>query len=119
AVLHSALGEGERHAMWKALRAGTLRVAVGARSALFAPVHDLGLICVDEEHDGSFKQEDGVRYNARDMALLRAHRARAVCVLGSATPSISSLALVERGRLEHLVLPSRAHRAAQMPDVEI
>lgn len=119
AVLHSGLGEGERHAMWKALRAGKLRVAVGARSALFAPVQDLALICVDEEHDGSFKQEEGVRYNARDMALLRAHRSNAVCVLGSATPAISTLALVDQKRLEHLVLPSRARSTSILPSVEI
>ncbi len=119
AVLHSGLSDNERHAMWRALRGGQLRVAVGARSALFAPVEGLGLLCVDEEHDGSFKQEEGVRYNARDMALLRAHRAGAVCVLGSATPSISTLALTELGRLDHLVLPSRAHRAAVLPEVEI
>lgn len=119
AVVHSGLGEPERLSMWKALREGRLRVAVGARSALFAPVAELGLICVDEEHDGSFKQEEGVRYNARDMALLRAQRAGAVCVLGSATPSISSLALVEQGKLTLLQLPSRAHRASVLPDVEI
>jgi primosomal protein N' (replication factor Y) len=119
AVLHSGLAENERHAMWKALREGKFRVAVGARSALFAPVVELGLICVDEEHDGSFKQEEGVRYNARDMALLRAHRAGAVAVLGSATPSISSLALVDQARLEHLVLPARARASATLPEVEI
>lgn len=119
AVLHSALAEGERHVMWKALREGRLRVAVGARSALFAPVTELGLVCVDEEHDGSFKQEDGVRYNARDMALLRAHRASAVCVLGSATPSITSLALVEQKKLELLRLPSRARSASVLPEVEV
>ena len=119
AVLHSGLGEPERHAMWKALRAGEVRVAVGARSALFAPVPKLGLICVDEEHDGSFKQEEGVRYNARDMALLRAYRAGATCVLGSATPSIASLWLSEQGRLEHLKLPARARAASAMPEVEI
>ncbi len=119
AVLHSGLGDGERQAMWKALRSGKLRVAVGARSALFAPVSELGLICVDEEHDGSFKQEEGVRYNARDMALLRAHRASAVCVLGSATPSIASLALVDQGRLERLLLPARARANSRLPEVEI
>lgn len=119
AVLHSGLSETERHAMWRALRSGKLRVAIGARSALFAPVQDLGLICVDEEHDGSFKQEEGVRYNARDMALLRAHRKNAVCVLGSATPAISTLALVEQQRLEHLVLPSRARSTSVLPEVEI
>jgi primosomal protein N' (replication factor Y) len=119
AVLHSGLGDRERHAMWRALRMGELRVAVGARSALFAPVHDLGLICVDEEHDGSFKQEEGVRYHARDMALLRAHRARALCVLGSATPSLSSVALLQAGRLELLKLPARARTNAVLPTVEI
>ena len=119
AVLHSGLSDVQRHAMWRALRRGELKVAVGARSALFAPVHDLGLVCVDEEHDGSFKQEEGVRYNARDMALLRAHRAGAVCVLGSATPSLSSIALAQSGRLEILKLPARARSTALLPQVEI
>lgn len=119
AVLHSALSDGERHAMWRALRDGRLRVAVGARSALFAPVTNLGLVCVDEEHDGSFKQEEGVRYNARDMALLRAHRAGAVCVLGSATPSITSLSLVTENKLTLLRLPARARSASVLPEVEI
>lgn len=119
AVLHSGLGDSERHAMWKALRDGRLRVVVGARSALFAPVLDLGLVCVDEEHDGSFKQEEGVRYNARDMALLRAHRAGAVCVLGSATPSIGSLALVGQDKLALLSLPARARSASRLPEVEV
>jgi len=119
AVLHSGLTDAQRHAMWRALRRGELRVAVGARSALLAPVHDLGLICVDEEHDGSFKQEEGVRYHARDMALLRAHRAGAVCVLGSATPSLSSIALARSGRLDVLKLPARARAAAVLPKVEI
>jgi primosomal protein N' (replication factor Y) len=119
AVLHSGLTDGERHAMWTKLRSGALRVAVGARSALFAPVQDLALICVDEEHDSSFKQEEGVRYHARDMALLRAHRAGAVAVLGSATPSLKSYALVRAGKLERLHLPERAHRAAVLPRVEI
>ncbi len=119
AVLHSALTEKARLSAWKDLRNGRLKVVVGARSALFAPVEKLGLICVDEEHDGSYKQEEGVRYNARDMALLRAHRAGAVCVLGSATPSLSSEAAVAQGRMERLVLPGRAHRLAQLPQVEL
>ncbi len=119
AVLHSALGDAERHAMWKSLRSGSVRVAIGARSALFAPVQDLRLVCVDEEHDGSFKQEEGVRYNARDMALLRAHRAGAVCVLGSATPSLGSEHAVREGRLERLHLPERARAASALPKVEI
>jgi len=119
AVVHSALSDGERHQMWKSLRSGQVRVAVGARSALFAPVMNLGLICVDEEHDSSFKQEEGVRYHARDMALWRAHRVGGVCVLGSATPSLTSEALAQRGLLEKLVLPARARQAAVLPTVEI
>ncbi len=119
AVVHSALSDGERHQMWKSLRSGQVRVAVGARSALFAPVANLGLICVDEEHDASFKQEEGVRYQARDMALWRAHRVGGVCVLGSATPSLTSEALADRGRLQKLVLPARARPASALPTVEI
>src|SRR5690606_30082163 len=99
AVLHSGLSEADRLEMWRRLRSGQLGVAIGARSALFAPVPNLGLICVDEEHDPSFKQEEGVRYSARDMALLRGHRARAVCVLGSATPSLSSELSVRKGKM--------------------
>ncbi|NRA35927.1 MAG: primosomal protein N' [Polyangiaceae bacterium] len=119
AVMHSGLTEGDRFEMWTRLRGGELRVVVGARSALFAPMVELGLICVDEEHDGSFKQEEGVRYHARDMALLRAHRSGAVCVLGSATPSLSTEARVRGGKVTRLSLPERAHRASSMPTVEL
>jgi len=119
AVLHSGLSDVERSRMWRSLREGRVAIAIGARSALFAPVRDLKLICVDEEHDGSFKQEEGVRYNARDMAMLRAHRAGAVCVLGSATPSLSSEALVRKQRIERLILPQRAIVGAVLPDVEV
>lgn len=119
AVLHSGLSDADRHAMWSSLRTGGVRVAIGARSALFAPVPDLGLVIVDEEHDASFKQEEGVRYNARDMALLRAHRARAVAVLGSATPSLEATMLARRGKLEELRLPDRAHREATLPGVTL
>jgi len=119
AVLHSGLGEAERHAMWKSLRSGEVRIVVGARSALFAPVQDLRLVCVDEEHDGSFKQEEGVRYNARDMALLRAHRTGATAVLGSATPSMGSEHAVREGKLTRLRLPERARATAALPKVEI
>ncbi len=118
AVLHSGLGDRARADAWRALREGRVRVAIGARSALFAPVPNLGLIVVDEEHDPSFKQERGFTYHARDMALLRAHRADAVCVLGSATPSLESLALAEAGRLGTLRLRARA-TGASMPEVEI
>ncbi|MFW5924973.1 MAG: replication restart helicase PriA [Myxococcota bacterium] len=118
AVLHSGLGERERHQAWRRLRQGAIRVAIGARSALFAPVPDLGLIVVDEEHDPSFKQEEGFRYHGRDMALLRAKRAGVACVLGSATPSIESYHLTERGKLRLLELPDRA-TAHRLPEVEI
>ncbi len=119
AVLHSGLTDKGRHAMWKRLHAREVRVAIGARSALFAPVPDLGLVIVDEEHDASFKQEEGVRYQARDMALLRAHRANAVVVLGSATPSLESVALVDRGKLALLRLPERANARAALPEVRL
>lgn len=119
AVMHSGLSDADRHAMWSSLRKAQVRVAIGARSALFAPVLDLGLLIVDEEHDPSFKQEEGVRYHARDMALLRAHRAGAVCILGSATPSLEAVMLAKRGKLSELVLPERAHKEASMPAVSL
>lgn len=118
AVLHSGLGEKERDDYWRALRRGDLRIAVGARSALFAPIRDLGVIVVDEEHDPSFKQEEGFRYHARDMAVLRAHRASAVCILGSATPSLESFRHAREGRFELISLPQRA-TGQVMPKVEL
>jgi len=117
AVLHSGLSEADRHAMWKRLRTGGVQVSIGARSSIFAPVSNLGLIIVDEEHDGSFKQEEGVRYHARDMALLRAFRSNAVALLGSATPSLETVDLVRRGKLVELRLPERAFREATLPIV--
>jgi primosomal protein N' (replication factor Y) len=104
--------------MWKRLREGSVDVAIGARSALFAPVKSLGLLIVDEEHDASFKQEEGVRYHARDMAIWRAHRAGGVCVLGSATPSLESEHLARTGKATKLRLPDRA-RAQPMPRVDL
>ena len=118
AVLHSALTDRERADAWHALRAGSVTLAIGARSALFAPVQDLGVIVVDEEHDPSFKQEEGFRYHARDMAMLRAHRAGAVCVLGSATPAVETYHLAETGKVTLLELPDRA-TAQRLPSVEI
>jgi primosomal protein N' (replication factor Y) len=118
AVLHSALTPREREAMWRRLRDGHADVAIGARSALFAPVRALGLVIVDEEHDPSFKQEDGVRYHARDMAIWRTHRVGGVCVLGSATPSLESEQLVRSHRATKLRLRDRA-RAQPMPRVEL
>ncbi len=118
AVLHSGLGQRARDGAWRALRRGELRLAIGARSALFAPVPRLGVIIVDEEHDSSFKQEEGFRYHGRDMALLRAHMAAALCVLGSATPSVESTYLAEQGRMTRLSLTHRAQHQV-MPEVEV
>jgi primosomal protein N' (replication factor Y) len=118
AVLHSELDERDRDSAWHALRSGRVQLVIGARSALFAPVDKLGVLIVDEEHDASFKQEEGFRYQARDMALLRAHRASAVCVLGSATPSLESYQLAQDGRLHYLQLPERA-TAHELPPIEL
>jgi primosomal protein N' (replication factor Y) len=118
AVLHSGLSDGQRYDQWRRLRDGTVRVAIGARSAIFAPVHRLGLIVVDESHDPSFKQEDGVRYHARDMALLRGAREGAAVVLGSATPSLESLHNASIGKLTRLVLAERP-TGGRLPAVEL
>jgi len=118
AVLHSGLTKTQRHAAWRGLRSGALRLAVGARSALFAPVLDLGIIVVDEEHDPSFKQEDGFRYHARDMAILRAHRAGAICVLGTATPSVETRYRAQIDKVSYSLLPTRATKN-DLPQVEV
>ena len=113
---HSDLGEGERRRAWHKIAQGEARVVVGARSALFLPFADLALMIVDEEHDPSFKQEDGVLYNARDMAVVRAKLEEVPVVLSSATPSLESLANVERGRYAHLLLADR-HGPAELPEI--
>jgi primosomal protein N' (replication factor Y) len=118
AILHSGLSEQARLTEWSRLRRGDATIAVGARSAVFAPLENVGIIVVDEEHDGSFKQDEGVRYHGRDVALVRAQRAGAVCVLGSATPSLESYAHAERGAYRRLVLTQRP-TARPMPHVEI
>jgi len=112
AVLHSGLSAGERHQEWERLRAGEARVVLGPRSALFAPVRDLGLIVVDEEHDGSYKQDSTPRYQGRDIALLRAQRAGATAVLVSATPSLESRHNVEVGKVRPLALHGRVGDAS-------
>ena len=118
AVLHSALKNRERLRHWQALRKGAARVAVGVRSAVFAPVPDLALVVVDEEHDSSFKQEDKLRYHARDMAVVRAKQAGAVVVLGSATPSFETVENVRRGRYRKLELTARVVDRP-MPAIEL
>jgi primosomal protein N' (replication factor Y) (superfamily II helicase) len=122
AVLHSGLPPGERTAAWRRLRRGEVGIAVGARSGVFAPVRDLAVIVVDEEHDGSFKQEEGFRYNARDLAVMRASQGRALAVLGSATPCLETYRNVQLGRFSRLLLPVRANPAAAarpLPPVEV
>ncbi len=118
AVLHSALSDGERYDEWRRLRSGEKRIVVGARSALFAPLPELGAIVVDEEHDASYKQSEAPRYHARDLAVVRALRERAVCVLGSATPSLESWRNAEEGKFARLSLPERA-TGASLPTVEV
>ena len=90
AVLHSKLSEGERHDEWRRMQEGAARIVVGARSAIFAPVQNVGLIVVDEEHEASYKQDNTPRYNAKDLAAHRARLSDAVLILGSATPSLES-----------------------------
>ena len=113
---HSALSSVERGRTWKAAATGEARCIVGARSALFLPFTDLGLIVIDEEHDPGFKQEDRVHYQGRDMAIVRASIAGAPIVLASATPSIESHVNARTGRYRHLVLPGRFH-GAELPEI--
>jgi len=118
AVLHSGLTDGQRYDQWRQIRTGRRPIVVGARSAIFAPIPELGAVIVDEEHDGSFKQEEGARYNARDLALVRAMRNKALVVLGSATPSLESWRGGRTGRLRLLSLPNRA-TPRPLPQVEV
>jgi primosomal protein N' (replication factor Y) (superfamily II helicase) len=124
AVLHSRMSDGERLDAWRALREGRCAVAVGPRSAVFAPLDRLGLVVVDEEHESSYKQFDPApRYHARDVAVWRAHHAGAVCVLGSATPSLESLANARAGKYTLLSMPERVptsgERPAPLPPVRV
>jgi primosomal protein N' (replication factor Y) len=117
-VLHSELSAGERHDQWWRIREGDARVVVGARSAVFAPVPDLGLVVVDEEHDGAYKQDESPRYHGRDVAVMRARLEGCPAVLGSATPSVESHANALRGKYERLSLPRRIGPQG-LPSVEI
>jgi len=118
AVLHSHLSDGERHDEWHKIRDGRARIVIGARSAIFAPVRNLGLIVVDEEHEHSYKQEEAPRYHARDVAVMRGHQEDAVVVLGSATPAMETYHNAQRGKYRRLELRRRATEI-KMPVVRV
>lgn len=118
ALWHSALTPAQRRITWRGVAEGHTKIVVGARSALFLPYQDLGLIVIDEEHDPAYKQEDGVIYNARDMAVVRSHIGQLPTVLISATPSLESISNAWAGRYTHLHLPDR-FGGATLPDVEL
>ena len=119
AVMHSRMSAGERYDQWDLVNSGQARVVVGARSALFAPLRNVGLIVIDEEHEGTYKQENAPRYHARDVAIWMMRRAGGVVVLGSATPSIESLHACAQDPLwTHAVLPQRAN-GNQMPHINV
>jgi primosomal protein N' (replication factor Y) len=118
AVLHSHLSEGERHDEWHKLHSGRARIVIGARSAVFAPLLNLGLIVVDEEHETSYKQEEAPRYHARDVAIVRAKLEKCVAILGTATPSLESYANATRGKYVLSTLTQRVDQC-QMPLIRI
>lgn len=118
AVLHSALSSGEKYDEWRKIERKEARVVVGARSAVFAPFENLGIIIIDEEHEASYKQEDNPRYHARDVAIWRAMKYQCPVVLGSATPSLESFARAKKGVYTLIELPSRVNDRA-MPEVNV
>ena len=118
AVLHSGLSAGERFDQWRLIREGRVPIAIGARSAIFAPYTDLGLIVIDEEHDGAYKSDEGFRYHARDVARARAERAGCPIVHGSATPDVGTAWRSAHGELHRLTLPERV-ASRPLPTVEI
>src|SRR5262249_4830375 len=107
AIQHSGLSDGERHDQWQRIRRGEIDIVVGTRSAVFAPLERVGLVVVDEEHDGSYKQEEAPRYNGRDVAIVRAQHSDALVVLGSATPSMESYHNAMNGKYERVVMERR------------
>jgi primosomal protein N' (replication factor Y) (superfamily II helicase) len=110
-VMHSGLSDGERLAAWLQARNGTARIVLGTRSAIWTPLREPGIFIIDEEHDASYKQQDGFRYSARDIAILRANNENIPVLLGSATPSLESLHNVNLGRIERVILSRRAENA--------
>ena len=119
AILHSGLSNGEKYDEWRKVERGDAQVVVGARSAIFAPLKNLGVIIIDEEHEASYKQDSNPRYHARDVALLRAQYNQAALVLGSATPSLESRARAGKGIYQHLRLTQRANPLASIPEVQL
>jgi primosomal protein N' (replication factor Y) len=118
AILHSAFGDAERADQWRRIQRGQARVVVGTRSGIFAPVQNLGLVIIDEEHDGSYKQQETPRYHGRDVALVRARNANAIAILGSATPAVETRYNADQGKYEMLRLPERILQRP-MPQVQI
>lgn len=118
AAWHSALGDSERRRAWREISQGRAKLVVGARSALYLPFKDLRLIVVDEEHDSSYKQEEGVIYNARDMSVVRGMIGQHAIILASATPSLESLHNARRGRYNHYILPERPG-SVTLPDIDL
>ena len=119
AILHSGLSNGEKYDEWRKVERGEAQVVVGARSAIFAPLKNLGVIIIDEEHEASYKQDSNPRYHARDVAILRAQYNQAALVLGSATPSLESRARAGKGVYQHLRLTKRANPLASVPQVQL
>ncbi len=118
ALLHSGLGRGERYDQWRRVWRGEVKIAMGARSAIFAPFKNVGIIIVDEEHDPSYKQEEKLKYHARDAAVVRAKQAEATLLLGSATPSLESFHNTEKGKFRLLNLPKRIE-GKPLPKIEV
>ncbi|MBL1228370.1 primosomal protein N' [Enterococcus sp. BWB1-3] len=119
AVLHSGLSHGERYDEWRKIERGEAQVVVGARSAIFAPLSDLGVIIIDEEHEASYKQEETPRYHARDLAIWRGAYHHCPVILGSATPSLESRARAQKKVYRHLLLTQRANSAASLPQIDV
>ena len=118
ASLHSGLNDRERLEAWIQARSGQARILIGTRSAIFTPMPELGIIIIDEEHDGSFKQQDGFRYSARDLAVVRANNLQIPLLLGTATPSLETLHNAQQGRYQHLRLTTRAGNA-KPPEIQL
>ena len=119
AILHSGLSNGEKYDEWRKVERGDAQVVVGARSAIFAPLKNLGVMIIDEEHEATYKQDSNPRYHAREVAILRAKYNQAALVLGSATPSLESRARAGKGVYQHLRLTQRANPLARIPEVQV